>query len=317
MQGVRSGCLRLSSVLVRHGLISERDAERVLGLRAPGRTSLDAEAPDSVSPAKSLPEPSNARADEQRAYSSPAAPFCGTSESAARETQPETQAPRQDDDRDALRAAVSSAVRPCAEPGTADTERRRLGDILCARGLITPNQLLRALQEQALSRKPLGEMLVASGSISATELSEALMEQQGQGVVVDGGLFSGLFKEISERQDLRRQEQGGNEAVTGPREHNQNQRFVEKRGTGSYSGVTELPHLESEPEVRPPHTPVTRDYLCFLPTEAGYRLILRTGLLPALGDVLDLEHHEYEATKIACSPLPNDQRPCIYLDRCH
>lgn len=62
------------------------------------------------------------------------------------------------------------------------------------------------------------------------------------------------------------------------------------------------------------HTPDPRDYVCFLPTRAGYRLVSGRGRLPRLGGVLTLEHHVYEVTKIGRSPLPDDQRPCIYLD---
>jgi hypothetical protein len=180
--------------------------------------------------------------------------------------------------------------------------------------LITPDELCHALEEQASSSKPLGEVLVASGSISATELSEALMEQQGRGVVVDGGFFSGLFNEISERQHLRRHERGDSEAPPVHDEHTQDRRFEAEPPRTSASSSVAQPPLESEPEFEPPHTPVVRDYLCFVPPPAG-RLIPRTGSLPELGAVLDFDRSKFEVMEIGRSPLPDDQRPCIYLHR--
>jgi hypothetical protein len=178
MQGVRSGCLRLSAALVRHGLISARDAERILGSPATQPVTPGGEAADPVT--RPLQEPSEVRGDER---------------------------------------------------------------------------------------------------------------------------LSGLFNEISERQDLRRHELGDGEAPPGRDEHHQDRPFE-----------AELPPLETEPGFEPPHTPVVRDYLCFLPPPAG-RLIPRTGALPEVGDVLDFERGEFEVMQIGRSPVPDDQRPCIYLHR--
>ena len=65
-----------------------------------------------------------------------------------------------------------------------------------------------------------------------------------------------------------------------------------------------------------PASPVT-GYLVFVPAPGGYQLHERTGMPPALGDVVALEAGDERRTfvvvKVAGSPLPDDARPCCYL----
>ncbi len=56
--------------------------------------------------------------------------------------------------------------------------RRQLGEILIAQGVITPNELARALEAQKVNGKRLGENLSDIG-ISATHIAKALSEQLG------------------------------------------------------------------------------------------------------------------------------------------
>ncbi len=56
-------------------------------------------------------------------------------------------------------------------------EKRRLGEILVERGLLTDGGLRRALDEQARTGRLLGEILIERGWISAAELADALAEQ--------------------------------------------------------------------------------------------------------------------------------------------
>jgi chromosome segregation ATPase len=59
--------------------------------------------------------------------------------------------------------------------------------------------------------------------------------------------------------------------------------------------------------------PATEDYLCFAPTADGYRLLVRTGMLPAAGDEYDVDGVVHLVTRVARSPLPFDSRTCVYL----
>lgn len=54
---------------------------------------------------------------------------------------------------------------------------RRIGEILLEKGLITKEQLNRALENQRLTKKALGEVLVELGYVTWEELTEALAEQ--------------------------------------------------------------------------------------------------------------------------------------------
>ena len=65
---------------------------------------------------------------------------------------------------------------PPAAPDAA-TDRQTVGDILLARGYITPAQLEHAIGSQQQSGKPLGQVLVEAGAITRLELASALAEQ--------------------------------------------------------------------------------------------------------------------------------------------
>ncbi|MGO0060216.1 GspE/PulE family protein [Brevibacillus fluminis] len=58
-------------------------------------------------------------------------------------------------------------------------ERKRLGDLLVESGMITAEQLQKALQEQQVSRQKLGDVLLSQGYISETQLIEVLEFQLG------------------------------------------------------------------------------------------------------------------------------------------
>ena len=58
--------------------------------------------------------------------------------------------------------------------------RKRLGEILIERGVLTPDQLQIALFEQQRLGKPIGETLLALGFVTEDLLSEALSENLGQ-----------------------------------------------------------------------------------------------------------------------------------------
>ncbi|MGI6544121.1 MAG: hypothetical protein ACOX44_13920 [Limnochordia bacterium] len=57
--------------------------------------------------------------------------------------------------------------------------RRRLGDILVERGVITQEQLTQALQRQLETGVPLGKLVIDLGFARAEQMASALAEQLG------------------------------------------------------------------------------------------------------------------------------------------
>jgi hypothetical protein len=58
-------------------------------------------------------------------------------------------------------------------------------------------------------------------------------------------------------------------------------------------------------------------HLLFVPTYQGYLLLQRSGIAPALGEVLELPDTpgvRLVVAKLALSPLPQDKRVCAYLN---
>jgi chromosome segregation ATPase len=60
-------------------------------------------------------------------------------------------------------------------------------------------------------------------------------------------------------------------------------------------------------------------YVAFVPTADGYRLVPVDGSAPGVGDVVELDEHEQSlvVTRIGVSPIPLDERPCVYLEDLH
>ena len=76
---------------------------------------------------------------------------------------------------------------------------RLLGELLVEDGLITADELEKALTAQAESGKRLGEVLVECRLVSGPELTAALMQQMGVEMSTQEGFGSGLFAEIKRR----------------------------------------------------------------------------------------------------------------------
>lgn len=79
---------------------------------------------------------------------------------------------------------------------------RPLGRLLVEQGLITEEELERALEEQASTRGRLGDTLVELGLVSGPALSRALAAQYGLELTTECGFGTGLRGEI-ERRHLR------------------------------------------------------------------------------------------------------------------
>ena len=56
-------------------------------------------------------------------------------------------------------------------------------------------------------------------------------------------------------------------------------------------------------------------HILFVSRPTGYELVEREGDPPATGTLVDLDENgaRFEVVKIAPSPLPQDDRPCAYL----
>jgi hypothetical protein len=91
-------------------------------------------------------------------------------------------------------ASAEAAAWVPAAPAPQPT-RRRLGEMLMIEGLLTPEELDAALQEQDDSGRPLGEIILRRGLISAPTLVNALAQQIGQ-LELESGYGSGLRNAI-------------------------------------------------------------------------------------------------------------------------
>jgi hypothetical protein len=58
---------------------------------------------------------------------------------------------------------------------------------------------------------------------------------------------------------------------------------------------------------------VADGYLLFVWKPSGYELREEQGEPPAVGSEVEVENGKLRVTKVAPSPLPNDPRPCVYL----
>ena len=57
-------------------------------------------------------------------------------------------------------------------------------------------------------------------------------------------------------------------------------------------------------------------YLLFISKPSGYELLEREGEPPGVGSEVELDESKgarFVVSKIAPSPLPQDDRPCVYL----
>jgi hypothetical protein len=57
-----------------------------------------------------------------------------------------------------------------------------------------------------------------------------------------------------------------------------------------------------------------QQYLLFVSKPTGYELLARAGETPAVGSVVELDGQvRFFVSRIGPSPLPQDRRPCAYL----
>ena len=56
-------------------------------------------------------------------------------------------------------------------------------------------------------------------------------------------------------------------------------------------------------------------YLLFVWKTTGYELREQQGEPPSVGSDVEVDDGKLRVTKVAPSPLPNDSRPCAYLQK--
>jgi hypothetical protein len=81
---------------------------------------------------------------------------------------------------------------------------RPLGRLLVDKGLLSDEELERALEEQEFTGKRLGEILIERGYLTTPTLSNALAEQYGVDLDFERGFGSGLRDEIERRHQAKR-----------------------------------------------------------------------------------------------------------------
>ena len=55
-------------------------------------------------------------------------------------------------------------------------------------------------------------------------------------------------------------------------------------------------------------------YVAFVWTPSGYQLREKQGEPPSVGDEVEEDGTRLRVSKVGASPLPGDDRPCVYLE---
>jgi hypothetical protein len=202
---------------------------------------------------------------------------------------------------------------------------RPLGELLVAKGLVTRDELERALAEQEETGRLLGAILVDRGFVSGPALAIALAEQYGVELATERGFGTGLWAEIDRRHRAARVQDDNVVQLEPPK----------------------LPALEAVPDAAPdPLLETLRDenrrlhdeverlkgqlgdrlrvvgapeapsaHILFVATPARYLVVEREGPPPMPGVELDLPEvaGRFVVTKLGRSPFPAERRPCAFL----
>jgi hypothetical protein len=205
----------------------------------------------------------------------------------------------------------------------AEQSWRPLGELLVTKGLVTEDELQRALKEQEETGQMLGTILVDRGFVSGPALAIALAEQYGVELSTERGFGTGLWAEIDRRHRAGRGAppppvenvvhleplKAPLEAVPDPdpevdRLREENQRLQDEiarlRAEFSNLKVVEAPEQPSS-------------HVVFVPTSERYLLLERQGPPPEPGDRLELTEGTFVVGKLGRAPFPGERRPCVFL----
>ncbi len=164
---------------------------------------------------------------------------------------------------------------------------RLIGGMFLERGLISHDQLEIALETQHLTGQLLGEILVAHGWITRMDLADALAEHWRDRDAAAAAVDDNVFDLDHWREQVERAN-----AVPSP--------AVSETDTGA-----------AEPG------PVSASsFVVLAQTPGRYRLIECEGSVPQVGDRIQLPGLEgsFIVFRHGRSPLPRDDRPCVYVE---
>jgi hypothetical protein len=198
------------------------------------------------------------------------------------------------------------------------------------KGLVSPEELSHALEEQERTGRLLGAILVERRCVSGPALAIALAEQYGVELKTERGFGTGLWAAIDKRH---RADRGTSEE---PDEENENvvqfepvkpqleavpdpDPELESLQAENRRLLAEIERLKDEySSLRVIETPQPASaHLLFVPTPARYVLLERLGPPPEPGEELEVpaEKGSFVVTKVGRSPFPGERRPCAFLVR--
>jgi hypothetical protein len=199
---------------------------------------------------------------------------------------------------------------------------RPLGELLVEKGLVTKEELDRALTEQEETGRLLGTILVERGFVSGPALAVALAEQYGVEVEPERGFGTGLWAEIDRRHRAGRGLPPAEnvvqfepakapqlEAVPDPEPE------VERLQEENRRLQEEIERLETEyarlKVVEVPEQPSS--HVVFLPTPERYLVLERQGPPPEPGEAVELSEGSFVVGKVGRAPFPGERRACAFL----
>jgi hypothetical protein len=207
---------------------------------------------------------------------------------------------------------------------------RPLGELLVEKGLVSPEELSHALEEQEKTGRLLGAILVERRYVSGPALAIALAEQYGVELKTERGFGTGLWAAIDKRHragrgtDEEPEDETENvvllepvkpqlEAVPDPDPELDSLQAENRRL------LAEIERIKAEfTSLRVVETPEPASaHLLFVPTPARYVLLERLGPPPEPGEELEVPAEKgcFVVTKVGRSPFPGERRPCAFLVR--
>lgn len=198
------------------------------------------------------------------------------------------------------------------------------------KGLVSPEELSHALEEQEKTGRLLGAILVERRYVSGPALAIALAEQYGVELKTERGFGTGLWAAIDKRHragrgtDEEPEDETENvvllepvkpqlEAVPDPDPELDSLQAENRRL------LTEIERIKAEfTSLRVVETPEPASaHLLFVPTPARYVLLERLGPPPEPGEELEVPAEKgcFVVTKVGRSPFPGERRPCAFLVR--
>ena len=237
-----------------------------------------------------------------------------------------------------LASVVSEQWAELGQSGSPEADARsndswkRLGEIFVQRGFVTPEQLDEALQRQRETGERVGEALVAQGAISKFELAGALAEQmsalEADAAAADAATVVPLTPRVAEPERDTASDSVEAQVDTSPGP------VVSDAEAGEVTTVhepveetpatedVEIPaRLSAVPTplaIALPLSDPTFGCVAFASTVTGYRLAHLGGPVPDVGSTVDVpDVGELVVLRLGPSPLPGDQRTCVFLEQPH